>query len=549
MSRPSDGRDEFVVADEVVAPRLGPLEWLRWAWRQLTSMRTALLLLLALAIAAVPGSLLPQESADPNGVIQWRAANPAFVGVVDALQGFTVYTSVWFSAIYLLLFVSLIGCVVPRLRHHLKAVRAAPPRTPSRFARLPVSSAATVQGSTAADAVDAAERLLKRRRYRTKRYGDSVSAERGYLRETGNLLFHGALVGVLLTVFVGGGFTWTGQVVVPTGTSFANLESQYDTITKGRFFSDDSLQKYSLKLDRLDVTYEKQLGPAFGQPLDYTAHVTTRTDGGAPVERTIKVNSPLDIGGTSVYLLGNGYAADRTVRNADGSVAWTGVQPFQPQDPRTMTSLGVVKAFKTTDPEKQIGLVGFLYPTAAERTDGTYASIFPSAGSQSLVSFFAYEGVIDDGSGRPQNVYELDTKALGLKQVAGRTNPVQMGIGQTATLPDGLGSVTLNGITRYAAFDVHHDPSQGLVALFVGLSVLGLITSLLVPRRRLWVKVTEQQDGDLLVEYAGLARGDDPGLERAVADLQRDHRDSLEPGLARAVSTSVHPRGGGTGAA
>ena len=40
-------------------PRLGPLGWARWAWRQLTSMRTALFLLLLLAIAALPGSIWP----------------------------------------------------------------------------------------------------------------------------------------------------------------------------------------------------------------------------------------------------------------------------------------------------------------------------------------------------------------------------------------------------------------------------------------------------------------------------------------------------------
>src|SRR5881275_1341205 len=106
MSRPSDYLDTgFEAQSPVGGPQLGPFEWLRWAWRQLTSMRTALLLLLALAIAAVPGSLIPQESADPNGVIAWKSSNPGLVSVADFLQLFDVYTSAWFSAIYLLLFV------------------------------------------------------------------------------------------------------------------------------------------------------------------------------------------------------------------------------------------------------------------------------------------------------------------------------------------------------------------------------------------------------------------------------------------------------------
>ena len=524
MSRPSDAQNQFSDDSAVINPRLGPLEWLRWGWRTLTSMRTALLLLLALAVAAVPGSLIPQNSSDPNGVIQYEQENPGLTKVVEALQGFDVYTSFWFSAIYLLLFISLIGCVVPRLRHHWKAMRKAPPRTPSRFTQLPSSSSVRLRGISVDAAVDAGERVLRSSRYRTARYGTSVSAERGYLRESGNLLFHSALVGVLLTVFVGGGFTYTGQRVLVTGDTFVNIETSYDTLSPGRFFTDSSLQDYSLKLDKLDVTYEKRNVAAFGEALDYTAHVTTRVGQNSPLRSaTIKVNSPLDIGGTSVYLLGNGYAPHFTVRNADGSIAYQGSVPFRPQDAK-LKSLGVVKVAETTDQKKQIGMVGYLYPTPVEYTNGTYESLFPSVGKQSLVSFLVYEGDVGLNEGKPQNVYELNTSKM--KEVMGTKDPLQLTMGQTKTLPDGLGTVKLDGITRYAAFDIHHDPSQSLVALFVALAVLGLIVSLLVPRRRMWIKVREDGD-EVLVEYAGLARGDDPNLARAVAELEKQHRAAL----------------------
>jgi cytochrome c biogenesis protein len=527
MSRPSDAQNQFSDDAAVVNPRLGALEWARWGWRTLTSMRTALLLLLALAVAAVPGSLIPQNSSDPNGVIQYQQANPGLTKVVEALQGFDVYTSFWFSAIYLLLFISLIGCVVPRVRHHWKAMRKAPPRTPSRFSQLPASSSVRMTGVTADDAVAAAERVLTAMRYRTARYGSSVSAERGYLRETGNLLFHSALVGVLVTVFVGGGFTYTGQKVLVTGQTFVNGQTSYDSLNPGRFFDDDSLAPYALTLDQLDVKYEQQNVGALGQPLDYTAHVTTRLPDGSPKKATIKVNSPLDVAGTSVYLLGNGYAPEFTVTNPDGTIAFHGAQPFRPQNEQ-MVSLGVVKASETTDQQKQIGLIGFLYPTAAEQSDGSFTSIFPSVGTQSLVSFQVYVGDLGLNGGVPRNVYELDTS--GMKQVAGIKDPVQLRIGETKTLPDGLGTIKLDGIVRYAAFDIHHDPSQGLVALFVALAVLGLIVSLLVPRRRMWVKVRDGDDG-VVVEYAGLARGDDPNLARAVAELEKRHREALPAAL------------------
>ena len=48
------------------APALGLVGSLRWIWTQLTSMPTALFLLLMLAVAAVPGSISPSVRSTPN---------------------------------------------------------------------------------------------------------------------------------------------------------------------------------------------------------------------------------------------------------------------------------------------------------------------------------------------------------------------------------------------------------------------------------------------------------------------------------------------------
>ena len=136
MSTTSERRVEGVPGDpdavrpgpapEVRLPKLGTVGSLRWAWRQLTSMRTALLLLLLLAVAAVPGSVFPQRRINPGQVQQFLADHPGYGGWLDRLGFFDVYSSVWFSAIYLLLFVSLVGCVLPRTRAHVRALRTPP---------------------------------------------------------------------------------------------------------------------------------------------------------------------------------------------------------------------------------------------------------------------------------------------------------------------------------------------------------------------------------------------------------------------------------------
>ena len=65
----------------------------RWAWRQLTSMRTALLLLLLLALAAVPGSIVPQTAVDDFAAARWKQAHPTLTPIYERLGLFQVYGS------------------------------------------------------------------------------------------------------------------------------------------------------------------------------------------------------------------------------------------------------------------------------------------------------------------------------------------------------------------------------------------------------------------------------------------------------------------------
>jgi cytochrome c biogenesis protein len=100
---------------------------------------------------------------------------------------------------------------------------------------------------------------------------------------------------------------------------------------------------------------------------------------------------------------------------------------------------------------------------------------------------------------------EADTKAIELER------------GQTANLPNGLGTVTFDGLKRFISLDISYNPGVGWILLFSLLSLGGLMITLLVPRRRVWVRKTE--DG---FELAALTRGDDPTLEKVLNDLTDD---------------------------
>ncbi|MGO2684928.1 MAG: cytochrome c biogenesis protein ResB [Microbacterium sp.] len=537
-------------------PRLGIVGWLRWGWRQLTSMRTAIILLLVLAIAAIPGSIFPQRMADPNGVTQWQTDNPDLFPVLDAMNMFDVYLSPWFSAIYLLLFISLVGCVIPRVKHHLKALRARPPRTPARLARLedhreaarPLPEKAQDAEAEASRTIDVAQKQLKALGYRVERYDTasksgrtySVSAERGYWRETGNLIFHIALVGVLIAVGVGGSFAYTGQRVVVEGQTFVNTLLDYESMNRGRFVSDDALSPYSMTLDSFDVTYQEYGSAASGQAGDFSANVSVR-ENGETREDAVRVNHPLDIAGDKVYLLGNGYAPTITVRNADGDVVYGNSVPFLPQD-NALTSLGVIKV--TDGMPEQLGIAAFFYPSAVTLESGAFASAHGDLLAP-LLTLRVYEGDLGIDDGTPRSVYVLDTEEL--TPIVGDDSGVEsieLQPGETADLPDGRGTVTFEdespasatdytqSVKRFVSLQIHHDASAIWVLVFALLALGGLMLALFIPRRRMWVKATAAEgtagESEVRLEYAGLARGEDPSLGAAVDDLASGHARLLD---------------------
>lgn len=303
-------------------------ELLRWCWRQLTSMRTALILLLLLALAAVPGSLIPQEGVDALKTSQWRDAHPDLAPVYDRLGLFDVYGSPWFVAIFVLLMVSLVGCILPRLKVYWRAATAPPPRAPRNLTRLPHSAAGTSRAS-ADNVAEAARVLLRRRRYRviTQAGEDgtvAVAAQRGYLREAGNLVFHLSLVAILVAFAVGNFFGFRGSVNVVAGQTFTNARQSYDDFAPGALFREDSLEPFSFTLDDFKVDFTTS-GPMLGQPSSFRADVSYRPSPGADsADQTLQVNHPLTIGDTSVFLIGNGYAPVITVRDGEGTKVYSG---------------------------------------------------------------------------------------------------------------------------------------------------------------------------------------------------------------------------------
>ena len=478
--------------EKVEIPELGLIGLLRFAWRQLTSMRTALILLMLLAVASIPGSLIPQRTSNPIAVRDFLEAKPELSIWYERFSLFDVYSSPWFSAIYILLFISLIGCVLPRTLEHFHAMRALPPLTPRNLNRMEFYS--SFEGG--ADTLEQARSWFKKNRFRIREESGSISAEKGYLRETGNLLFHLSLIFILIGVSFGSLFGLRGEAIVNVGERFVNVPTSYDTLALGKLSKDSDLPQFTIRVDKFIAQYN----PKTSAPLDYTANVTTTIDGESK-KQTIKVNSPLTFGSTRVYLQANGYSPIVTVRDSQGNVAFQGPVTFLPQD-GNLRSIGSIKV---PDANPEVGFVASFLPTYSRSADDGGISIYPQLLDPRLL-FSVWSGDLGLNSGIPQSVYRIDTskmKNLGLGALK---------IGESFTYPGG--TITLEGVVPWINLQFVEDRGKGF-ALFGGIfAILGLLASLYGRRRRIWVRINGSQ-----VEVAGLAKNNAPGLEEEIARL------------------------------
>lgn len=515
----------------------------RTLWRALTSMGTALVLLFLLALAAVPGALVPQRSLNEAKVAEYLAEHTTIGPWLDRLQFFDVFSSFWFTAIYALLFISLVGCLTPRMIEHVKSLRAVPVPAPRNLSRLPKYATAEVSGTADQAAAAISERLKGWRRV-TRQTDDGIetAAEKGYLREFGNIVFHFSLLGLLVAIAVGKLFGYEGNVIVVAngGPGFCSASpAAFDSFRAGNSVDGTSLYPMCLRVNDFQAHYLPS-----GQALSFASNIEYQAgddlaDGTWRPYR-LEVNHPLRIGGDRVYMQGHGYAPTFTVTFPNGQQRTQTLQ-WRPDDPITLLSSGVIRVDPPggmyPDPSErrkhQLAIMGLFAPTA--ELDGTLlSSSFPAA-NDPAVAIDIYRGDTGLDTGRPQSLFTLDPRLIEQKRLnkVKRTNLKQ---GEEVRLDDGT-VVRFDGATPFVNLQVSHDPGQVWVLVFAMSMMAGLVVSLIVRRRRVWARIypSDAQAGTVNVELGGLARTDNSGwggefeklTERMLADLPEPSKETV----------------------
>jgi len=536
----------------------------RNVWRQLTSMRVALILLFLLALASLPGALLPQWSLNSAKTAQYLLDYPTLGPILDRLGFFEVFASPWYAAIYLALFLSLIGCVLPRSLSFIGQLRMPPVATPRNLSRLPHHHRLEVDGTPQ----QVAERVRTGLRgWRVEQRSElpagacgeiaadagggaaadgagsdgaaatgaaghraqpatplTISAEKGYLREVGNLVFHLSLLGLLIAIAVGKLVGYEGSVIVNTGSQFCSTSpASYDNFRPGLLVDGTQMVPFCVDVQNFRAAYTDQ-----GEATEFAAAVRYQSGADAGTDTwndaSLRVNDPLRMDGERLYLLGHGFSPHFQITYPDGSVRDYAEQfAPEPNDPN-FTSQGAVKV---TDPPgvtgddirgHQLAIVGIFAPTAFVH-GGIMTSSFPAADNPG-VAIDVYRGDLGMEGGRSQSIFSIDTSQVDKGALVKQARSNLM-LGESVTLDDGT-KITFTGYNEWVSLQTSFDPAQVWALVSAVLMLGGLMVSLIVKRRRVWFRLRPavQDEGvtgpsrmqdRTVVEIGGLARTDQAG--------------------------------------
>jgi cytochrome c biogenesis protein len=401
---------------------------------------------------------------------------------------------------------------------HARSLRAAPVAAPRNLARLPKHATATIAAEPEHLAATIAQRL---RGWRTiiRNHGDTVemSAEKGYLRELGNLVFHFSLLSLLVSAAVGKMLGYEGNVIVIAdgGPGFCSASpAAFDSFRAGNTVDGTALHPLCLRVNSFQSHYlSSGQATSFAANIDYQAGQDLANNSWRPYR--LEVNHPLRAGGDRVYLQGHGYAPTFTVTFANWQIRTSTVQ-WRPDDPQTLLSSGVARidppAGAYPDPDQrrnhQIAIQGLLAPT--EQLDGTFlSSSFPALNAPA-VAVDIYSGDTGLDTGRPQSLYTLDPRLIDQGRLIKITR-VNLRAGQWVRLDQTGATVRFDGAVPFINLQVSHDPGQAWVLVFAITMMAGLLVSLLVRRRRVWARILPAAAGTVTVELGGLARTDNSG--------------------------------------
>jgi cytochrome c biogenesis protein len=326
------------------------------------------------------------------------------------------------------------------------------------------------------------------------------------------MLFHVALLVLLVGLAYGKAYGYRGQAAIVEGETWANARVGYDSFSPGRFFGPERLAPFQLRLDDFTNSFY-----ANNTPREFASHLTALDLDGRPLQaQRVAPNRPMTVDGVRVFQSDYGYVPVVRVQDAKGRELLAPQEVLTLRDPASEVSNGAVKVTRATP---QVGLQAVLFTglrTAPDCPPGVDFCNDPRL-SRPVLVVLAYQG--DLQADRAQSVFTLDHSRL--RPLGDR--PLLLTPGRSAKLANGM-VVSFTDLKQYSVFTLARDPGVPVVAVGAVLLLCGLVPSLYVTRRRVWVRASPAGPGTTRVELAGLALQGKPAFEAELARLAQQIR-------------------------
>ena len=474
---PRDAGPVAAVAEDATSSRSvdGALEGL---WHAITSMRFAIILTLVAAglsligtlVIQAPAGVLADAQAKAAWISQVRPRFGALTDVMDALQVFNIFNSLWFRLVAGLLVASITACTAQRTPAIWRT--ATRPRInvgEAFFDHAPQHEAIVAHRSTEAT-LSALRGVLGARRFRTLVLEDEtlhLYADRNRWGPFGSIFAHLAFVVILAGALVGGAF------------GFQNPDF---TIAEGTTLGVPTTTDLSVKLLAFRDTYD----PATGMPTDYASDVVLLKGDTEVARHTIRVNDPLRYDGISFYQSFFGPAVTLSATAADGSRLFSG---------------GVPLAWRSDDSSRAIGTLALPGTGLVAWVAGTSGGNDPTVkAGQVLVEVYRAEGAAS----------LVDTRVI------------EQGV------PTAVGGITFNfeREEKFSGLSISRDPGAPLIWIGSFLLFAGFVVVFMFPHRRIWGRIATRPDGSAAILLASIGRKDTTaGIE--FTELVNDLRSAL----------------------
>ncbi len=410
-----------------------PGAWALRTWTQtllplLANLRLAIVLLLAIALFSIAGTVI--EQGQPIAFYQANyPEDPALFGFLSwrvlLMLGLNqVYQTWWFMGLLVLFGSSLVACTFTRQLPALRAARGWKYyQRPSQFEKLACSTTLNIRS------FGALRTALEQRRYRIFEADNTLYARKGLMGRIGPIVVHVSLILILLGAIWGSLTGFMAQELIPSGETF-KIEH---IVQAGPWAGPNLPQNWSVKVNRFWIDYTPE-----GKIDQFYSDLSVLDAQGEPVDRqTIHVNKPLTYQGVTLY-------------QADWSVA-------------------AVQVTLNRSPVLQLPMA-LLPIEGSGRIWGTWIPTQPDLSAGVSVLARDLQGTI--------LVYDMTGKLVSTLR-RGMATTVN---GVTLTLVDVVGSTGLQ---------IKADPGIPLVYLGFGLLMVGVIMSY-VSHSQVWALLDEQ---------------------------------------------------------